>query len=141
MRGSVMVWLWLTVAAGAVAMAQAKSQWDGIFTEEQATRGATLYGEQCESCHLDTLEGAMSSPPLIGEQFNANWDAYQLSELFKQVNEYMPQGEPGSLTPEQTVDVLTFIFQQGGAPAGSTELAPDLSVLEGMRYRAVRPES
>lgn len=32
-------------------LAQQKSVWDGIYTEEQANRGKQVYADMCASCH------------------------------------------------------------------------------------------
>ena len=37
-----------------------KSVWDGVYTEEQAKRGAPLYSEHCASCH--GLDGTGNGP-------------------------------------------------------------------------------
>ena len=34
-----------------------KSIWDGIYSEEQATRGQALYSQECASCHGGELTG------------------------------------------------------------------------------------
>jgi hypothetical protein len=34
----------------------------------------------------------------------------------------MPAGTPGSLSPEQDVEIMSFILQQNGYPAGEQEL-------------------
>ena len=46
--------------------AESRSVWDGVYTEEQARRGAALYGQECASCHGATLTGGESAPPLVG---------------------------------------------------------------------------
>ena len=33
---------------------------DGVFSEPQAARGQALYGQQCATCHGDTLQGAQA---------------------------------------------------------------------------------
>ena len=38
-------------ARGTVRAQQAKSQWDGVYTEDQAKRGEGLYSQYCASCH------------------------------------------------------------------------------------------
>jgi mono/diheme cytochrome c family protein len=53
-------------ATAAVTQAQApRTVQDGVYTAAQATRGGTVYGQQCASCHGATLQGA-SGPPLPG---------------------------------------------------------------------------
>jgi len=47
-----------TVALVAMTIrAQERTVWDGIYTDEQATRGEALYGEHCVRCHGATLQG------------------------------------------------------------------------------------
>ena len=43
---------------------------EGLFTEAQAVRGATLYGEQCASCHGEDMTGVADLfPALTGDTF------------------------------------------------------------------------
>jgi len=41
----------------------------------------------------------------------------------------MPQDRPGSLTPQQYIDVLAYILQLNGIQPGSQELVPDMALL------------
>ncbi len=36
---------------GTLSAQRVKSQWDGVYTSEQAKRGQVLYDDQCSSCH------------------------------------------------------------------------------------------
>ena len=49
----------LVMAVVVSAQAQ-KTVWDGVFTEEQAKRGADVYAEKCAMCHGDGLGGVES---------------------------------------------------------------------------------
>lgn len=51
--------------------AESRSVWDGVYTEEQAKRGETVYGKECSSCHGDLLTGGESAPALTGGVFQA----------------------------------------------------------------------
>src|SRR5688572_20716713 len=86
----------VTGALGTVA-AQDKSQWDGVFTEEQAKRGEPLYTQQCSSCHGPDLGGGEMAPGLVGGDFAANWNDLSLGDLFERMRISMPQNNPGSL--------------------------------------------
>ena len=46
-------------ASGAIGTvtAQDKSQWDGVYGQEQAKRGEGLYSQYCSSCHGQDLTG------------------------------------------------------------------------------------
>ena len=112
----------LLAVLSAMAHAQApRSVQDGVFTDAQAARGQALYGTQCASCHGDGMKGAQA-PPLVGEAFAGNWSAQPLSALAGKIRNTMPAGAPGTLTPEQSADLVAHILKTGGFPAGRTEL-------------------
>lgn len=108
----------------AVAHAQApRTVQDGVFTDAQAARGQAIYGERCASCHGGALDGAQA-PPLAGESFIGNWHTQPLSGLVSKIRNTMPADDQGTLTPQQSVDVVAHLLKTGGFPAGGTELAP-----------------
>ena len=100
-----------------------KSVWDGVYTEDQSKRGQPIYVEKCASCHSSDLTGGESAPPLAGGQFMSNWEGLSAGELFKRMKESMPQNKPGSLSGQDNADILAYMFQVNGFPAGKTELA------------------
>ena len=51
----------------------AKSVWDGVYTDEQAKRGAAVYRQWCASCHGNEAEGGEMAPGLTGGGFTSNW--------------------------------------------------------------------
>jgi cytochrome c len=110
------------LAAGLGAQTN-KSVWDGVYTAEQAKRGQPIYVKECASCHSADLTGGESAPPLAGGQFMSNWEGLAASELFKRMKESMPQNKPGSLSGQENADMLAYMLQVNGFPAGKTELA------------------
>jgi len=106
------------------AAQQSQTLTQGVYTDEQATRGATLYKAQCVSCHGDSLSGR-AGPPLSGDGFVANWQTQPLSELAGKIRNTMPQGNAGKLDPQQTADLVAYILQVGKFPAGRTPLSAD----------------
>ncbi len=117
-----------------------KSQWDGIYTAEQAKRGETQYAETCAVCHGPNLAGGEMAPGLVGSEFNANWNDLSIRELFDRIRISMPANEPGSLNDQQTADVLSYIFSKADAPAGTMEL-PAPTVLGTVKYLASKPSA
>ena len=101
---------------------------DGVFTDAQAARGQATYQKQCASCHGDKLQG-LQGPPLVAEAFLSHWHTLPLSELTGKIRNTMPAGATGTLTPQQSADLVAFILKTGGFPAGKTELAADEAVL------------
>jgi mono/diheme cytochrome c family protein len=106
----------------------ARTVQDGVFSDAQARRGEGLYADQCGLCHGDKLEGSQG-PPLTGDFFVSRWSAQPLSDLTNKIRNTMPAGSPGSLTPQQSTDLLAYILKSGGFPAGKTDLASDEAVL------------
>ena len=128
----------LTGAFRAVS-AQEKTQWDGIFTAEQAKRGEMVFGDSCAPCHGPELGGSDLAPALTGADFASNWNDMKISDLFDRVSQTMPLSAPGSLTAPQYADVVSFILQKSGAPAGTTELPPKKDALTSIKFVAKKP--
>src|SRR5215210_516360 len=84
-------------ARGTVAAQGAKSQWDGVYTQDQAKRGEALYSENCASCHGPDLTGGEMAPGLTGGEFSSNWNDLSLGDLYERIRISMPQNAPGSL--------------------------------------------
>src|SRR3989442_10485004 len=51
-----------------------RSVWDGVYSDEQAKRGAPLYSQYCASCHGPELMGGEMAPALAGGDFSSNWN-------------------------------------------------------------------
>jgi mono/diheme cytochrome c family protein len=115
------------------------SVWDGVYTADQAKRGAEQYAKSCASCHGDQLEGEGQAPPLAGSEFTGNWNKQVLDDLFEIVKSSMPADKPGSLSRAQQADVMAYIFQVNGFPAGKTELPSDAESLKKIRIEAKKP--
>lgn len=119
-----------------MAHAQGASAAAGVYTEEQAKRGMALYKEQCAACHGDDLKGNEIIPGLTGESFVASWKARTVGDLFDKINMTMPALNPGSLTPEQTSDLVANILSVSKYPAGKTALATSLDALQQIKIDA-----
>jgi len=124
---------------GPLSAQQAKSQWDGVYTSEQAQRGQVLYDDQCSSCHGMELNGGERAPALAGDEFSFNWHDATLGELFEMMSISMPQNDPGSLSPRQNANILAYMLHKGNYPTGQTELASDLEVLKTVKLVATKP--
>jgi S-disulfanyl-L-cysteine oxidoreductase SoxD len=126
-------------ARGTVAAQAAKSQWDGVFTEEQAKRGEGLYAQYCASCHGPDLAGGEMAPGLTGGEFAANWNDLTLGDLFERMRISMPQNAPGSLSRQQNADILAFMLHKAATPVGKTELPTQTEMLQQYKYLAQNP--
>jgi S-disulfanyl-L-cysteine oxidoreductase SoxD len=120
---------WLVACAVTLGHAQAaRTVRDGVFTAVQAARGQAIYEKQCATCHGGALEG-MQGPPLVGNAFVSIWARQPLSELANKIRFTMPADAAGTLTPQQSTELVAHVLAKGGFPAGGTELAADAAAL------------
>ncbi len=112
------------------------SVWDGVYTADQAKRGAAVYAKACASCHGDQLDGGGQAPGLTGSDFMGSWNKQVVDDLFEIITNAMPADKPGSLSRAQNADILSYIFQVNGFPAGKTELPSDAESLKKIRIEA-----
>jgi mono/diheme cytochrome c family protein len=115
------------------------SVWDGIYTEEQSSRGQPLYVKECASCHGSSMNGGETAPPLTGSAFMANWSGLTVGDLFERIRLSMPEGRPGALSRQQNADILAYILRMNQFPAGKTELQRDTDRLKQIRFLAEKP--
>src|SRR5882724_8630248 len=126
----------LVVTAIATATPQdgtGKKIWDGVFTSEQAARGKTNFDLSCSRCHNVALIGSDRGPAIKGNTFLSHWEKDTTAGLFTKVRDTMPEGGPGTVTDDVKIDILSYILQQNGFPAGTAELTKDVSSLEDIR--------
>src|SRR6185436_7272815 len=116
-----------------------KSIWEGLYSEEQATRGKGLYAQECASCHGGELTGGEMAPPLAGGEFLAGWDGLTVGDLFERIRISMPQNNPGSLSGQQNADILAFMFKASKFPVGTTELAKEAGILKQIKFEVKKP--
>ena len=102
----------------------AASVLDGVFTADQASRGARTFERVCKECH-DTSE-------FSGRRFRLSWVGRTTGDLFDTIATLMPEGDPGSLSPHEYVSVVAYLLELNGYPAGESALPPDLGVLRQM---------
>jgi quinoprotein glucose dehydrogenase len=118
------------IRAGQASASPGRTVWDGAFTAEQATRGATLYSADCASCHGANLQGG-EGKALRGEIFWTDWRESTVGELLTYVSKNMPFSEDGSLAgtlpPSTYVDIVAFMLSSNDLPAGTRELTADSS--------------
>ena len=115
------------------------SLWDGVYTEEQATRGSAAYADQCARCHGADLTGGDGVPPLTGGQFLGNWNTLSVDDLFERIRVSMPADKPGRLTRQQVADILAYVLSFDKFPSGKTELGTQAESLKQIRFDAFKP--
>jgi len=98
---------------------------DGVYTSAQAASGKVIYSKTCTVCHLDSLAGGVNeAPALKGKQFLSDWEGKPLRSLFGRIISTMPSDDPGSLSEQETLDVLAFLLEENTCPSGKKPLGP-----------------
>ena len=102
---------------------------EGVYTEDQASKGEALYKEMCAACHGDNLEGSGPMPPLAGNDFLMNWKGKTLGDLYEKTQTTMPATAPGTLTPDQAADVVAFMLKSSKYTPGTEALVGKMDAL------------
>jgi cytochrome c5 len=108
--------------AGAGATAGEPRIWQGIFTAAQAARGKETFTTACLRCHGGDLTG-VTGPALTGDRFYQSWGGEPVDRLFLKIRDTMPPNFGTVLDDKAKLDVVTYILQTNGFPAGANELA------------------
>ena len=124
------------VGALAVALAAAGSGWarlsaaqdeertvkDGVYSTGQAERGRTQYETSCLQCHGADLTGG-AGRSLTGDVFVRDWTGLTLDRLYERMQS-MPPDASESLPTGAYVDIISYVLERNGYPAGDAELSP-----------------
>jgi mono/diheme cytochrome c family protein len=123
-RASILQLTFATLCAGVLALpaaAQTNGTGEkpvaGAFTEEQVSRGDTLYRALCSSCHVPSDH--------TGEQFKMNWFGRSVFDYFISLKKTMPDDNPGGLSDLEYTRVTAYILSLNGYPAGADSLSSD----------------
>lgn len=125
--------LLLATAAAITASQAARTAQSGIYTTAQALRGKADYKQHCSYCHHDDLLGgedlAVIPPALVGLAFEEQFLGRSAGHMFRQVADTMPwRRKP--LAPREYADIISYLLQENGFPAGDRELPPDPALLD-----------
>ena len=127
----------LVFSIAAAAQDGVKSVVDGVYTDAQAARGATVYDTACAGCHRTDLGGG-TGPALRDERFAREFAGKDLKTLFTKTATTMPRGAPGSLGDNVYLDIVAHLLKENGFPSGSHELTAGM--LDGVSVVPGRPK-
>jgi|TARA_B100002003_G_scaffold250698_1_gene291070 cytochrome c5 len=117
------------IVSGSLGGLQEKTVKDGVFTADQAVRGRERYEATCQRCHGADLTGG-AGRSLTGDVFLRDWTGLTLDGLFERMQS-MPPGGSESLAADAYVDIISYVLERNGFPAGAGELSA--GVLGGVR--------
>ncbi len=100
------------------------------FSETQADRGRDIFRAACTECHY--------SSEFSDSQFKFKWSRRSAGGLYQLIQTSMPETAPGSLTPEESVDIVSYIMRMNGFEPGSGELSSDRAVLDAISFASIR---
>jgi mono/diheme cytochrome c family protein len=112
----------LFLASALANLATARTVWDGVYTEAQAARGVTAFGQSCAGCHALAPEG---KAPLVGDSFWKSFAQKTVGDVLEFVSDNMPNGKPRSLSESTYGDIVALMLKSNGFPAGTAELRRD----------------
>ncbi len=112
----------LATAPRLAAQAAEPRIWQGVFSTAQADRGKELFTSACLRCHAADLAG-VTAPALKGDRFFMSWGGEPIDRLFLKIRDTMPPSFGTVLDDKSKVDIVAYILQANGYPAGTGELA------------------
>jgi cytochrome c5 len=111
--------------------AQSLSTLSGVYSDAQANRGKTAWQSICASCHT-TVEHA-------GPKFALDWTGRSLLEFYVSLYTTMPKDDPGTLTEDQYMDIISYMLKLNGMRSGAAELVPDTTALKAIKIEFKPP--
>ncbi len=126
---AILAWSFVPIA-GTLAQSGAA----GDYTKAQATAGKDAFDKTCAVCHGDHLQGGVG-PALAGDQFLSVSQFQKISAeyFYNFMSTHMPLTDPGSLTKQQYLDIMAYMLEVNGYPAGSHELTDNKEELEAIK--------
>jgi uncharacterized protein len=104
--------------------------WSGVYTAAQAERGRSNFEKSCSNCHNSDLSGSVRAPALRGDGFLKNWANNTVNTLFIKLRDSMPATYPESVPDTEKIDILAYLLEANGFPAGKAELPLNQKELE-----------
>lgn len=99
----------------------------GVYTKAQADGAKEQFDKICGDCHAFTV-AAKKKPkdlPLGDEPFFESWTGRPLSEMITLIALTMPNDGSATLTDAEAADLVAYILQQNGYPAGPKPLTTE----------------
>jgi len=94
----------------------------GVYTDQQAARGESIYRTMCLACHDDSDH--------TGATFKQNWDTRTAFDLFEIIRTTMPNDDPGRLPREDYASIVAYLFKVNKMPSGRKPLPVDSTGLK-----------
>jgi hypothetical protein len=112
-----------TAPAGAATQGGGeRSTLSGVYTEKQADAGGDLFSNICSNCHKVAEHSSTA--------FKTKWNGALVWDLYQIIGETMPKDDPESLSLSERAELVAFLLQKNGLPAGTADLSTDPAALK-----------
>jgi thiosulfate dehydrogenase len=110
MRDIVVYLAWMSRGVPAGGSAHSQDVPSLATLDADTTRGARVFSENCVRCHGASGQGTAVAPPLWGpKSFNIGAGMARYCTAAQFIARNMPLDRPGSLTPQQALDVARYV--------------------------------
>lgn len=102
---------------------------DGVYSKEQADGAKKQFDKICADCHPFTVAAKKKEKdlPLGEEPFFQSWEGRPLSEMISTIALTMPNDGSATVTDDEAINLVAYILQQNGYPAGSKPLTKEMA--------------
>lgn len=104
-----------------------KTTLDGVYSKAQADGAKAQYDKICAECHAFTVAAKKQAAdlPLGDEPFLKKWEGKSLDELVSVIVLTMPNDGSAVVSDAEALNLVAYILQQNGMPAGATPLTKE----------------
>lgn len=104
-----------------------KTSVDGIYTKAQADGAKAQFDKICAECHAFTVAAKKQAAdlPLGDEPFLKKWEGKTIDELVSVIVLTMPNDGSAVVTEAEALNLMAYVLQQNGMPAGTTPLTKE----------------
>jgi cytochrome c len=118
--------------AAAAAAAPAAGGGEALFSTVQVERGRNQFRSTCTECHTAAEFGDAT--------FKLKWSRRSVGDLYGFILSNMPDDAPGILTPQQAVDLTTYMLEMNGFAPGAATMDADQAELDAISLARIRSE-
>lgn len=120
--------VWATVlgyaATGTQGSAPLTAATGGLYSKAQADAAKARFDKICADCHAfdPAAKKRPTDLPLGGEPFLKRWNGRTIDELVTLIVMTMPNDGSAVVNDSEALDLVAYILQQNGFPAGRAPL-------------------
>jgi cytochrome c5 len=105
---------------------------EAFFSMAQVNSGRNQFRSMCTECHTAAEFGDAT--------FQTKWSRRSVGDLYEFILTAMPDDAPGILTPDQAVDLTTYMLEMNGFETGSATMEPNQEELDAISLAPIRSQ-